>query len=368
MRLEWFTRMVVFGGLAACGLAVLVARSAPRPTEFRSRSEAHEAVINGGLLEVLDSAPRVLDTETGRVSPFALPEGETLESASFSGWIDDQGERQAAGFWIRRAGVPGNRLVTAVGLARFSYPSGRILDRVTEIPVPARAPCWYPGLVPRVLFATHEGKLFQYAFGGTRTAGAAAPGRLSSVVWRDPPAALSTPWVEHLTWPDDTRLGGRILASVSCGNPGITRRVYHPRRLWWLRLSGDGLHVDEAVRADDGAWDTDPWREESLPVLGRSSDGGLIVAFRRLSFAGDQMELYVAPVDCDTPTGPPTVRLAHARKMGDDVLGVPAMFSPDGKWLYALRKGSETRTILERYALEPSASTIVAKADEIPAR
>jgi hypothetical protein len=354
MRFQALTRTIALSAMLACALAVVVARSAPRPAAFRVRREAQAAVVNGTFLGRPDSEGQVLDAATGAFAPLPMPAGETLESAAFSAWVDDGGGRQVAGRWVRRTGPSGNRTVECMGLGRFSYPGGEPLDRVGDVPTPASAVCWCPGAAPRVLFTTWDGRLFRYAFGAARVGGAPARGALSRVAWPEPPPPLRAPCFDHLTWPTDARLRGRAVASVGEGAPGPGGRARRQRRLWWLRLSPDALRVEEAGRMDDPARE-DPAHEETLPSLGRGPDGRLLLAYRRLSCGGRATELFVAPVTVDARTGVPRVRLADARKLDDEVIGSPAVFSADGQWVYALHKESGEHASLRRYPLRPPA-------------
>jgi hypothetical protein len=338
MRFHHLMRALSLGALGSCGLAVLVARAAPRPAELWMRRESRHAAIGGAVFAPGNTSARLLDRETGRLSRLLLPDGERLEVPSFRDWIDAQEERQVVGRWLRVA--PTGALV-GTGLARVSYPSGRMLECESDVPTPAAPPCWYPGRVPKVLYVGTDRKLYQYTFGSGRMGGCEHPGHFAPVAW-PPTAAVGRAWIEFLTWPTDTRLGGRILATLVADRG--------PRRLWWLRLSANGLRVEDAAPADDAGGDLD--FEATMPSVGRRCDGQLVAAYLRSAYPAGTVELRVAPIEVD-PSGTAAPRIAHrrARRVDVGMANSPAVFSADGHALYAFRREADLRASLSRYPL-----------------
>ncbi len=336
--------------LAVCTSAVGVGRSVPRTPEVLVRSESHQMFLSQFPIGFPDGSGWVLDTETGNATALKVG-GETFHTASFAGWVDASGERQVAGWWVRFEGSEGSRVLTGSGLGRVSYPSGRVLDRIEEVPVPAHPPCWYPGPDPRILFATSAGALVQYSFDTAGTDGSCASSRLRPIRWLKPPEILRHPFVEYLVWLAHPGLRGRILASIRSEFPNSSSIARAPSRLWWLRLSRDGLSVQDAEPADDGTWRADREQGASLPALSMQPDGSALVAFLHIVSSGHANGLCIAPLEIDGARGTATIRLARARKLDDEICEVPPAFSPDGKSLYAVRRERGRAVAVRRYAI-----------------
>jgi hypothetical protein len=335
MRIKTLVRLIALTAVVAWGSALVIARSAPRDSAFRVQSDPHHAAINGLLLTRMHSPMQVLDTETGVLSPLVLPDGDALEWGAFADWLDEQGERQVVGRWsgVERQGS--SSVPTGVGLGRFAYPSGRALDRLSEAPLPARAPCWYPGATPRVLFSSLDGELYQCAFGAPGAQEDAASPAARLVPWPDSAAGLQQPRIDFLAWPKARRWDGCLLATVSTVEaPGR----YGPWRLWWLRLSADGMSIAAAGPLSTGEPDGgDPW-EDFAPSAAVLPNGDCLLAYQRRPAGAKLGDLFVVTVKLDTQTGRPTLHPEEARKVAGGLLAMPAAFSPDRAWVYALQE------------------------------
>lgn len=340
-------RLLALLVVIVCGLAVAVARLAPRPARVALKSVPRYVVINGPFLTRGQSPTQVLDTETGKLEPLPVPAGEALEWASFSDWVDGDGERQVVGRWVAYQAERGKLPSVGNGLGRFAYPSGRPLDRLGDSPVPGSAPCWYPGAAPRVLFASIGGQLYECTFGATQPTGQVAPAKVRPVPWPNPPAGLHRPRVNQPVWPQSPRLNGYVLAAVSSLRDEVGGD-YGPRRLWWLRLSPDGSSVAAGGRLFADA-DEDPAREECLPSVATLPDGACVLAYHRKEIGGDHEELFVVPITTEAADGPPSARRSESRLVTDRCVGTPAAFSADGRALYVVRGRRGELGVLGRY-------------------
>ena len=65
---------------------------------------------------------------------------------------------------MKRAGKEFDYLPQDFGVARFTVPEGRLIDRVKLDHVPIGDPCWVPGVTPRILFSAGDGYLYRYEF------------------------------------------------------------------------------------------------------------------------------------------------------------------------------------------------------------
>jgi hypothetical protein len=342
MRFVFLSRLVTLASLAACALAVAVARLAPRPTEFRVRDDPYRVVVNGTIVSMRDVRPRVLDAEGGRLSVLNLPNGESLEWGAFSPWVGSGGEWQVVGRWLATRAVGGGRALTGSGLARVAYPSGRVLERVTSAPLPISPPSWDPSGAPRVLYAATDGRLALCTF---RASGGPD---ITPVVWRTPPRSLGRFRFEAVAWPSARPLQGYVIATVLPEEP---RGGYGPSRLWWLRLSRDGTTVlgsgPLVARTPDAAGATD----ESTPSVAARGETCLL-AYQRRRDEDAPAELVVAPVRVDDRTDAPAVAPEECRALGNVVARVPAAFAPGATSVYALEGRAGADPVVRRFAVE----------------
>src|SRR5262249_16113020 len=109
-------------------------------------------------------ASQVLDTETGAVGVLKIPGSGTFDMLSVSPWRDAAGQRHMVGRW-RDATEAGHLGLTMTGgVARCTFPEGRVLDRVAIEPVLVTPPCWFPDRSDRILFAAGDGRLYLLDF------------------------------------------------------------------------------------------------------------------------------------------------------------------------------------------------------------
>jgi hypothetical protein len=340
MSPDTLIRRLCVAATAACVLAVFVARCQPRGSAFRVRSTPHLGAVGGAFLSPGGGPTRVLDAATGRLSVLPVPPGDSLEWPAFSVWADSRGRRQAVGRWVAMRGASPNRVASGTGLARLSYPDGRVLDRVEDCPVPASPPCWYPGPEPRVLYASLDGRLYRCTFGG-RDGPEVRP-----ITWRSRGAGRGEPFVSGVLWPEAPALRGRALAVVRRRFPGSR---LGPSEIWWLELDGGGDEVRGAGPLAAGGRGADAeWR---APAVAPGPAGDWLIAWVRSDESSSLGELRVAPLRADAESGEPCVTGGESRAVAPHVLGTPPVFSPDGAYIYAVQAEPGRAAAVRRFAV-----------------
>lgn len=356
-------RGLAFLALGACAVAVVVGRLAPRPTEYRIRQDSGRAAISGFLFPRFERVPRFLDTETGRLTQAAFAATERIECAAFSPWRDDRGRTQVVGRWIDIEGM-GDRSA-GFGLARYTFPDGRLLDRVTLDIVPTSAPCFYPDSPAKVLFTAADGDLYRLRFDDGREPGEAEDpedSRLRKLTWDIKPPGDRMVILNDPTWPDDPRLKGRILVSLSHRPLAVSETLsqnFTIPELWWLQIDAKAEAIVAAGRLIEpattpGAPERGPW-EQRMPSLAVAPDGGATLAYmtHRKGMPGWQMK--VARCAIDPETGTPRVDERDGRVLDDSFLPITPSFSRDGRWLYGFvadRSMDDARRISVAEALD----------------
>ncbi len=333
-------RLLVLLALGSTMLAVGLSRLDPPGPGWRSRRTPRDFNVNECFLDVTDRTPRWLDSETGRVVSAPLADGDVLEVASSSPWVDEHGHRQVVGRWSSRTKDGPMSMSHDFGLARYTFPGGEKLDQVSTEIVPVGPPCWFPGTRARVLFAAGDGELYRYAFEAEdrQKSDPERDPRPSPIAWRCPKPGQGEVFLGDLTWPDDPRLGGCVVASLRLQGPdGRGGRVYSRTQLWWLKLNHAGTHIVDAGRlivpepgADDDGYD------ERSPSLATRSDGRLALAYLHHRGEIRGWELRVAPVSIDAERHVPSALQSAFRVLAPGCQAAPAAFSPDGRWLTAI--------------------------------
>src|SRR4051794_12578964 len=137
-------------------------------------------------------ARRLLDAETGATRLLDLPDATAVDAVSVSPWLDADGRRVLTGRWLVGTGDASRRLPGIAMLARWTYPGGRIIDRVAIEPLPFSPPCWFPDGSDRILFAAGDGHLYHYDFREARGNESAAP---RPIRWEAGPRGAELPHV-----------------------------------------------------------------------------------------------------------------------------------------------------------------------------
>jgi hypothetical protein len=327
---------------------------------------------------------RLLDTETGTVSSLDTPGMEGLEAARFSPWIDAAGQQHVAGRWRESSGSKSRPRPGPVGVARCTFPEGRVLDRIAIDPVLTGSPCWFPDRSDRILFAGGDGQLYRLTFPGAGTADGQGPDtRPEPIPWEAAPPGAGSAHVREPFWPSGTALGGRLVAVVMVRDPSDLTLRRFSTQIWWLELSGDASAVVAAGRVPvptgEAATVAEPESDvqEHFPCVGTTRDGTTMLAY--LSGTGQyaRYELWIAPIAVEIEgegQGAPgrevlRIRSSAARCLHKSGVLAPPAFSPDGRWLYAaIRPAASDEIIMARFAVMPGDghSILTAQVPAIP--
>jgi hypothetical protein len=338
-------RPFLWSSIAVVVTAVGLGRIAPRPFPSRHQAVPRYHGVNGRYFAENESMPRFLDRQTGEILRVDFPKAETLEYASCSPWRDDRGQYQLVCRWMERSGEGSDNLPREFGIARFSLPEGRMIDRVALEELPIGEPCWIPGLAPRILFVSGNGQIYRYAFEDATgrpdaEAEAFGPSRPRRLIWRTTPPGLGLVYFKDLIWPSDPRLGGRMIASLSYQVCVEGTMEYVGPQLWWIALNGDATAIEAAGRLTDSDHGRpsglrDP--EERLPNVSTTPSGELALAYLSRDRNEPLWDLRMASVATDPATGNPGIRRdgSHVLLTGQCVPSGPA-FSADGRWVYGI--------------------------------
>ncbi|RUL82206.1 hypothetical protein [Tautonia sociabilis] len=318
VRITGIVSVLLFAGAVGLG------RLAPGP---EGRTVGHGPLIGVSSFEPrpADGSLEVLDVTSGAIRTLELPDADRVDLAVGSPWVDAWDQAQIVGRWMD---VSSDGFLRHTGLARVSYPSGRVLERIPLERYPISPPCWGSGTSDRVLYVSGDGALYRLDF----DAPAGAPGEggqpgLRRLPWRS--EAGSPPYLL-----DVCRAGAGLeeeillVSIVSWKRPGSADCGLESE-IWWLRLDPDETEVVAAGPVTP----TDPKGRDNRrrrPALGRRADGSLWLAY--LSWAGtpDRMRLRVVPARVDERTGAPRVDIAEGTPLADGCLNSFPAFSEGG--------------------------------------
>jgi len=341
-------RLLVLLALGTTMLAVGLSRLDPPAPGWRTRRVIRDYNINEYFIEATDRTPRWLDSETGRVTGSPLVDGDVLEAASSSPWVDEQGRRHVIGRWSRRTKNGPLSVSEDFGLARYTLPGGEPLDQVSTEIVPVSPPCWFPGTRARVVFTAGDGMLYHYAFEaeGRPKAGAGPDGgrdaRPIPMAWRCPVPGGGRFFIGDVTWPDDPRMGGCLLVALRHQGPEADGpRGFSPTELWWLKLNHAGTAIVEAgrlIHPDQSVSSGGPCEERS-PVVSTLPDGIIILGYLSQRTGETGWQLRVGTIAIDPDRRIPSLLGSSTRALADRCQSANPAFSPDGRWLNAIVGG-----------------------------
>ena len=228
--------------IGLCSVAVFLGRAVLDSGSWASRAGARgsRALCRGRQGLVLRSCVEVpsLDTDTGEVMHGTDSGGLVFEQVSCSPWRDGQDQYHLAGRWTDSRGDARNRLSETVGMARYAFPEGRLLEGIGLEVTPIGRPCWFPDRSERVMFLGGDNRIYVYDLSTVRGGGGRdrAPS-LRTLRWRFDLEDVATRWVFHedLCWPSDPALGRRLLVAME--HPAVNSRTDRSLRLWWLELA-----------------------------------------------------------------------------------------------------------------------------------
>jgi hypothetical protein len=344
LLLSALLRTLVWASIGISAVAVGLGHYAPRGLRCRREAVPRYQWVNGRTSSNMECQPRFLDRETGAIVRGEFPAADTLELASCSPWRDERGQFHVVGRRMTYLRQGKKCFPQEFGLARYTFPEGRLIDRVELDQVPVTEPCWAPGLAPRIIFVAGNGVFYGYAFEGSDgcpLGGADAPDRPREIAWRTTRPGLGLLQIKDLIWPTDPRLGGRLIASLSYQVQIDGRRRFLGPQLWWIELSGDGTAITGAGRIivpehGDLAWAVDQDQEERLPSIALTPAGGLTLAYLARMRDQTPWELRVARLESDPATGAPMVRRGGSRGLARGCIATAPAFSTDGRWVYGI--------------------------------
>ena len=328
-------RGLAIGMALLCAAAIALGRMCS-PSPAVRIVEPFRFVSLSGTERGADDRPMLLDLEEGRTSRVELPSGTRLDQPACSPWREEDGGRQVVGRWTSRPGLGSNGSASEIGLGRFRFPGGEVLDRVATEITPIGVPCWYPGPRARILFADVGGTLHTFAFEGSRNPGG-RDFQPTPIVWAIHPPGEGERSVRILdpTWPREPGFAHTLIVSLSQQTRQLDRLRFTPPRLWWLRLDAEGTAIEAAGPLTLRDAETGQVSER-CPRLVNTAEGRPAVAFlvRHANSLG--WELAVAPLAADS-LGRPVLEADHAAVLARScALAAPAA-SPDGRSIYYLQ-------------------------------
>jgi hypothetical protein len=362
-------RFVALAALALTALAIGLGRGRlePDPEGHRFPAAPRYHLMRASVLRTLEH--RLLDAGIGCLVSISLPRDDYLFDAASSPWRDSRGQSQMVGRWARWRGQADECAPQESGLLRFRVPDGEVLEHIPLDIVPYSRPCWFPGPAARVLFATGDGRLHRLDLDdgpGSRAVRPDGPRRARHLPW---PATMPTPGtlvISDLTWPDDPRLGARIIAAITVPRtPGVATSDAG-RHLWWLRLDRDATAIEAVGRLTTPAPAGTPesLEEERFPALATAPDGTLVLAYLARPPGQYLWQLRLAPVAIDPVSGEPRVDRATSQLVARQCAPSVPVFSPDGHWVYVVLDRGDAPPQVVRYEVAAalagrSSSTVV---------
>jgi hypothetical protein len=261
--------LIVHGLVVLAIVAVLRGRREERPAAEAPRVPRDAAperyhAFNGVLSLARPEAQLLVDTQTGVAGMVEIrgPRGfldlsgaKGFDLLSVSPWCDASGQHHLAGRWWGFANGEQHGLEAVQGVARSTFPEGRVIDRIAIDTIMSAPPCWFPDRSDRILFAGADGRLYVLEFpqAGRPERSTAAPAlapRPQPVRWAtaDPEADADACHIRQPCWPSGTALGGCLVVSIYTHDPKKVSRSYLDSRLWWLQLSPDATEIVAAGR------------------------------------------------------------------------------------------------------------------------
>jgi hypothetical protein len=335
--------MVAYLFVGLSGLAIGLGRMFPRSPEGRLLDGRSKVYVNSYACALYTRSIAFLEPESATMREMELPESDSLDQASFSPWHDERGEVQVVGRWTKRSGTGFSALGQSFGIARMSYPSGQVLERIDTTVFPSSPPCWFPGTMAKILFAGGDGRLYRFAFEGAGDAATPGGGRDAAPVpltWQPgvSPGAGRV-FIRDVCWPADARLRGLILVTLSAQERAGDRVVFAASKLWWLRIDQDGTTIEAATPAlgadpDDAAA---PLEHERMPTVLPGRGGRPVLAYLSRRSATNEWKLQVAAVRFDAASQGPTIARRERRVVAEGCFPTAPALSPDGRWVVFIR-------------------------------
>lgn len=347
-------RMSLLLGVCLTALAVGVARLVPS-VELSSTVARHPARsalvgVNTYAMEA-QSGSTLLDPRTGDVTTIALKDTESLLFAKSSPWEDGNGETEVVGRWVSREPSDWSTQTQEIGVARFAMPSGRQLDHVPLDVVPAGNPCWYPGTTSRILYAGTDGKLYSLQFHDGAAGQFEPPAKPEIITWACRQPGRGEARITDPVWPADPRMKGRLVVSLTYLDALDTPDAFVPEQIWWFELSRDGKSITAAGRLTAPRSTRAPRVQERLPSLAITDGDEAVMAYLSRPAGQSTWDLKLAPVAFHPATGEARARTRMATLLARNVVVTFPAFSPDGRWVNALRMPVRSTMHADRFSV-----------------
>ena len=341
--------------VGVCAVAIVLGRGAS-PGPARVPGPACYALIPGYRYDPArlgggTAAPDVrqslmLNTATGGVRPWRTQESDAVYDGSCSPWVDENGRSEIIAIWRDR--VDATRPARS-GLVRVSCPDGLILDRVDldcadldnghRNASPLGPICWLPGTAARVIFASVNGELYRFDFEESAAA-MDHHARPSPLLWRINPPFRSRFYLREPFMPTDRRMACELIVSVHVCDPEDGTSLDRTTQFWRLTLDPQATAIVAAARLFEPAGPEAPGLQPRFPVVAGLSDGSLVLAYMAGNWTRGY-QLRVAAVQFDARTGAPRAWENHERILADGCIGIPPVFSADGRSVYCCLKTDE---------------------------
>jgi hypothetical protein len=260
----------------------------------------------------------LIDPEKERIRTVRLPRGESLDQATGSPWIGDDGRGEVVGRWVK----VGRDLWTGAkriedGLARYSLPDGKPLDRIATDLMPFSPPSWSPDGRRLVIYPSGDGRLYRVEFPARADDPDSRAAEPTALSWRCPRPGDGCVRILDAIWTDEPSLSGLVLASIVIQRKvGDGKARNQPARLWWLRLDPDARAIVAA-----GPMTGSPTEgAERFPRPVRDPSGRLLLAFLVADRENEAARLTVAPLRVDPAEAGAIVVESEARTLAEGCL------------------------------------------------
>lgn len=353
-------RLLVIVGLGVTLTAIGIARLDPPRSPLRTRMASKYFHINEYFVDLADRKPHWVDSETGSVFAHSLADGDVLQAASCSPWSDEKGQYQVVGRWSSRTKEGPMSISTDFGLARYSFPGGRMLDQVSTEIVPIAPPCWFPGTRARVLFVAGDGEIYQYAFEPDpltkqNDPAAGRDPRPAPLAWICPRPGRGKVFVGDPSCPEDPRMRGYVVVTLrEQAEENSSARSFTHSSLWWLRLDLEGHEIIEAGRLLD---DMPRARDDSSidyrrPMVGSLPNGHLVIAYQAERPGESTWDLRIAPIELEGDRGLPLARHSRSLRLSTHCHPSQPSFSADSRWLNSIEEAAGVKGRVTRIPLD----------------
>ncbi|WZP01099.1 hypothetical protein EP7_005543 (plasmid) [Isosphaeraceae bacterium EP7] len=330
-------RVGILSAAVGIGIAILVSIANPVGDAPRELSTPPFRILNRNIADEWGDSLRIHHIDSGWFESLGMPRGLVLDKASPSPWIEG-GRRQAVGVGWTRSGQGIHQVSGDIAIVRIRLPDNQVLDRVDLAgdPAPTDAPCWSPGKRARLLYPAGDGRIYQIDLERRRNVDQEV--RPRRVHWTVQGLEGSRIHVVNLSWPDDPRMAGRVLATVDVYRGAGRRNPGPESQIWWLGLDAEAASVAAAGRLQLGSGPGERVQTIRLPTLIRDAAGEAALAYLVLKPDGRSYEARVVPVRFDPTSGAPGTLTAEARVLANDCILAAAILTLDGRSVSVLRR------------------------------